>query len=154
MNFRFAAFSVVLVTVVLAVDRLPGADGSLVGHWRLAGNGRDYSGNGNHAVNILNPIQPLAAGMNPFELKQEFGGTLCFDGGIDIQELLPKAPKQVVRNGGEGDDRYHGQRRRLHPGRISHDSGGYAGREHRRDRGSCQQWKLGCRQRPLLILAI
>ena len=98
MNFRFAAFSVVLVTVVLAVDRLPGADGSLVGHWRLAGNGRDYSGNGNHAVNILNPIQPLAAGMNPFELKQEFGGTLCFDGGIDIQELLPKAPEQVVRN--------------------------------------------------------
>ena len=48
-------------------------------------------------VDILNPIQPLATNMNPFRLKEEFGDKLCFHGGIDIQELLPKASAQEVR---------------------------------------------------------
>ena len=48
-------------------------------------------------VDILNPIQPLAAGMDPFELKREFGQHLTFDGGIDTQELLPHSTADQVR---------------------------------------------------------
>ena len=40
-------------------------------------------------VDILNPVQPLATGMNSFELKRKFGSQLCFHGGIDIQRALP-----------------------------------------------------------------
>jgi len=40
-------------------------------------------------VDILDPVQPLAANMNPFELKKKYGDRLCFHGGLDIQELLP-----------------------------------------------------------------
>ncbi len=47
-------------------------------------------------VDILNPVQPLAEGMDPFELKREFGDRITFDGGIDTQQLLPNAlPRQV-----------------------------------------------------------
>ena len=48
-------------------------------------------------VDILNPVQPLAAGMDPFELKRAFGDRLTFDGGIDIQQLLPHATPEEVR---------------------------------------------------------
>lgn len=40
-------------------------------------------------VDILNPIQPAATGMEPQGLKDDFGKELCFHGGIDIQYLLP-----------------------------------------------------------------
>jgi uroporphyrinogen decarboxylase len=40
-------------------------------------------------IEILNPIQPLAVGMNSRELKAEFGDKVCFHGGIDIQYALP-----------------------------------------------------------------
>lgn len=40
-------------------------------------------------VDILNPVQCLARGMDLRELKQEYGHELTFDGGIDTQELLP-----------------------------------------------------------------
>lgn len=40
-------------------------------------------------VDILNPVQPLARGMNLDELKQEFGDRITFNGGIDTQDLLP-----------------------------------------------------------------
>jgi len=33
-------------------------------------------------VDILNPVQPLARGMNPDELKKEFGDRITFNGGI------------------------------------------------------------------------
>jgi uroporphyrinogen decarboxylase len=47
-------------------------------------------------VNILNPIQPRARGMEPEQLARAFGGRLAFHGGIDIQELLPRStPSQV-----------------------------------------------------------
>ena len=36
-------------------------------------------------VDVLNPIQPLARGMDPGELKAEFGSELCFQGAIDVQ---------------------------------------------------------------------
>lgn len=47
-------------------------------------------------VDILNPIQVLAANMDPFKLKAEFGKELCLHGGVDIQHLLPNGSKQEV----------------------------------------------------------
>ena len=40
-------------------------------------------------VDILNPVQPSAAGMNPFELKKKYGNRLAFWGGPDAQKTLP-----------------------------------------------------------------
>lgn len=40
-------------------------------------------------VDILDPIQPKAYGMEPENLKRQFGDRLVFHGGIDVQELLP-----------------------------------------------------------------
>ncbi len=48
-------------------------------------------------VDILNPVQPLAEGMDPFELKRDFGRRITFDGGIDIQHLLPNGSPGEVR---------------------------------------------------------
>ncbi len=48
-------------------------------------------------VDILNPIQVRAHGMVPKELKQEFGDRICFHGGIDIQQTLPRGTSQQVR---------------------------------------------------------
>ena len=39
-------------------------------------------------VDILNPIQPLAAGMDPARIKKEFGDDLVFHGAIDIQGAM------------------------------------------------------------------
>ena len=47
-------------------------------------------------LDVINPIQPLAANMNFSELKEEFGNRLAFHGGIDIQELLPRGTPQEV----------------------------------------------------------
>jgi uroporphyrinogen decarboxylase len=41
-------------------------------------------------VDVLNPIQPFAKDMNLKEIKKEFGKYLCFHGGIDIQQILPR----------------------------------------------------------------
>ncbi|MGA2762256.1 MAG: uroporphyrinogen decarboxylase family protein [Spirochaetia bacterium] len=48
-------------------------------------------------VDILNPIQPAAKGMEPVALKKDFGGQIAFHGGIDIQYLLPRESPDVVR---------------------------------------------------------
>ncbi|MEI6387065.1 MAG: uroporphyrinogen decarboxylase family protein, partial [Spirochaetota bacterium] len=43
------------------------------------------------------PIQVTATGMVPRELKAEFGDRLCFSGGVDEQDLLPRgSPEQVA----------------------------------------------------------
>ena len=47
-------------------------------------------------VDILNPIQPKAAGMAPQRIKRDFGGRIVFHGGIDTQELLPFSSAQAV----------------------------------------------------------
>lgn len=39
-------------------------------------------------LDVLNPIQPLAHGMNSKTLKQEFGKEVCFHGGIDLQHVM------------------------------------------------------------------
>jgi uroporphyrinogen decarboxylase len=49
-------------------------------------------------LDILNPLQPLATGMNPEFLVKEYGRDLVFFGGIDIQELLPYGPIQKIRD--------------------------------------------------------
>jgi len=41
-------------------------------------------------IDILNPIQNVGPEMNPKFLKKEFGKDLCFHGGIDTQEALPR----------------------------------------------------------------
>ena len=47
-------------------------------------------------LDVLNPIQPLADGMNPQYLKDNFGDKLIFFGGICIQDLLPNStPEQI-----------------------------------------------------------
>ncbi len=48
-------------------------------------------------VDILNPIQTSAQGMDPAALKREFGERLVFHGGIDVQQVLPFATPERVR---------------------------------------------------------
>ena len=49
-------------------------------------------------LNILEPIQVGAAGMNPRDLAALYGGKLCFHGSIDTQHTLPfGAPEDVRR---------------------------------------------------------
>ena len=48
-------------------------------------------------VDILNPIQTSAQGMDPAALKREFGEQLVFHGGIDVQQILPFATPEMVR---------------------------------------------------------
>jgi uroporphyrinogen decarboxylase len=40
-------------------------------------------------VEVVNPVQVNAEGMNPERLKREFGGALCFWGGVDTQKIMP-----------------------------------------------------------------
>jgi uroporphyrinogen decarboxylase len=48
-------------------------------------------------LDILDPVQPQAAGMEPMELKRDFGDRLIFHGGIDIQHTLPfGTPEEVA----------------------------------------------------------
>ncbi len=49
-------------------------------------------------LDILNPIQPLAHGMDPVYLKKTYGRDLVFFGGIDVQQLLPFGTPQMIRD--------------------------------------------------------
>jgi uroporphyrinogen decarboxylase len=48
-------------------------------------------------VDVLNPIQCNCPGMNPLELKKEFGKDLAFMGGVDTQGVLPNGTAHQVR---------------------------------------------------------
>jgi uroporphyrinogen decarboxylase len=48
-------------------------------------------------LDILNPIQTRAAGMDPAVLKERFGDKLIFWGGVDEQVLLPQGTPAQVR---------------------------------------------------------
>ncbi|MGA3265293.1 MAG: uroporphyrinogen decarboxylase family protein [Verrucomicrobiota bacterium] len=48
-------------------------------------------------LHVLNPIQCNCPGMEAAELKREFGRQLTFMGGVDTQELLPRASAAEVR---------------------------------------------------------
>jgi len=47
-------------------------------------------------VDILNPLQPRAKGMDRKELKKEFGRRIIFHGGVDIQYTLPRGTIEDV----------------------------------------------------------
>lgn len=49
-------------------------------------------------LDILNPLQPLAVGMTPEYLVENFGRDLVFFGGIDIQEQLPNGPVLRIKD--------------------------------------------------------
>jgi uroporphyrinogen decarboxylase len=61
-------------------------------------------------VDILNPVQPLAANMEPWRLKREFGKEIVILGGHDTQLLLPNGTveensigvKKLIREYAEG----------------------------------------------------
>lgn len=48
-------------------------------------------------VDILNPLQSRAAGMDPADLKETFGSALAFHGGVDVQGTLPHGTAGEVR---------------------------------------------------------
>ncbi len=48
-------------------------------------------------LDVLNPVQCNCPGMDPLELKREFGGDLAFMGGVDTQDLLPNGTVDDVR---------------------------------------------------------
>ena len=48
-------------------------------------------------LRILNPIQPSAKDMNPEKLSEEFADRIVFHGGIDVQQFLPKASPEEVK---------------------------------------------------------
>ncbi|HIQ04713.1 MAG TPA: uroporphyrinogen decarboxylase, partial [Anaerolineae bacterium] len=48
-------------------------------------------------IDILNPLQPMAAGMDSRRLKAKFGDKLVFHGAIDVQRALPGSQEDVRR---------------------------------------------------------
>ena len=48
-------------------------------------------------IDVLNPIQRRAHNMDIVKLKQEYGDTISFWGGIDQQYVLPKGSSEEVR---------------------------------------------------------
>lgn len=65
-------------------------------------------------VDVLNPVQCNCPGMDPIQLKCEFGRDLTFMGGVDTQGVLPRGSADEVRRATE----------RLIEGMTS-DGGGY-----------------------------
>lgn len=49
-------------------------------------------------VDVLNPLQPTAGGMEPARIKAAFGDRLAFHGAIDNQQLLPHGTPDEVRS--------------------------------------------------------
>jgi len=47
-------------------------------------------------LDVLNPVQSNCPGMDPLELKREFGAELSFMGGVDTQHLLPYSTADEV----------------------------------------------------------
>ena len=49
-------------------------------------------------IDILNPVQTSATGMDPVLLKREFGKDITFSGGVDVQKVLPFYSRQEVKD--------------------------------------------------------
>jgi len=49
-------------------------------------------------IDVLNPLQPRARGMNMQRIKQEFGQQVSFHGGIDLQETMPFGSAEAVQS--------------------------------------------------------
>jgi uroporphyrinogen decarboxylase len=48
-------------------------------------------------IDVLNPLQPRARGMDMPRIKREFGSRIAFHGGIDLQETMPLGSVEEVR---------------------------------------------------------
>jgi len=48
-------------------------------------------------IDILNPLQPKAKGMNMKKIKKNFGDKISFHGGIDLQDTLPYGSTSEVK---------------------------------------------------------
>jgi uroporphyrinogen decarboxylase len=48
-------------------------------------------------VDILNPIQTSAVGMDPRSLKDRYGARLVFWGAVDVQQFLPRASRAEIQ---------------------------------------------------------
>ena len=48
-------------------------------------------------VDILNPIQTSAMGMDTYAMKETYGNRICFHGAIDVQQMLPFSTVEEVR---------------------------------------------------------
>ena len=48
-------------------------------------------------LDIVNPLQPMASGMEPESLKKDFGNDLIFFGGVCVQDLLPNKSGQEIK---------------------------------------------------------
>jgi uroporphyrinogen decarboxylase len=48
-------------------------------------------------IDVLNPIQPDAKGMDLAQIKAAYGDRLCFHGGVDINQTLPHGTPDEVR---------------------------------------------------------
>jgi uroporphyrinogen decarboxylase len=53
-------------------------------------------------MDVLNPVQCNCPGMDPLELKKEFGKQLAFMGGVDTQGVLPSGTVDEVRRATAG----------------------------------------------------
>jgi uroporphyrinogen decarboxylase len=48
-------------------------------------------------IDVLNPLQPQAKGMDPARLKAQFGDRIAFHGGVDLQQTLPHGTPAEVQ---------------------------------------------------------
>lgn len=48
-------------------------------------------------IDAINPLQLTAKGMDPKFLKKEYGKSMCFWGGIDTQNILPRGNTEQVK---------------------------------------------------------
>ncbi|MHC4123742.1 MAG: uroporphyrinogen decarboxylase family protein [Planctomycetota bacterium] len=49
-------------------------------------------------VDVYNPVQPNVPGSDPKELKENYGDSIAFFGGIDQQQLLPEGDIEKIRS--------------------------------------------------------
>ena len=93
-------------------------------------------------IDVLNPVQPLAAGMDSVRLKKEFGNSLAFHGAIDEQQALggtvDDVRSEVIRRCPRPR-----ARRRLHTCAVQQLPGRYSARECAGDdRGGARVWAV------------
>lgn len=48
-------------------------------------------------LDVLESVQPEAAGMNPYELKRQWGDKMCFWGGLGSQSIIPRGTPDAIR---------------------------------------------------------
>ncbi len=82
-------------------------------------------------IDVLNPIQWRCPGMEQAGLAEDFGGQVCFHGGVDNQHTLALwLGRGCAGRGGLQPEHAGRQRHRLHPGALSQHPGQHAGREY------------------------